>query len=671
MSSRRPALDGLRAVAVGAVLVYHLGGGAGAVLPGGYLGVDAFFVLSGYLITSLLLAEHERTGRIDLVAFWGRRVRRLFPALALVLLACAGWVWWAGPVEQWAARRQDLLATLFYVANWHFAGSGEDYFAAYTGASPLRHAWSLAVEEQFYLLWPALVWALLSLGRSRRRPGGRSGRRRVAWAAGAGLVLSAAAMALEHAASTASRAYYGTDGRVQELAVGVLLALALRRLRAAGHTPEHAPDRWLRTAPLAGAAVLAAAFVLLPDSSALFYRGGALLVCLAVAAVIAGVELAPASPLGRALSWRPMVALGTISYGVYLWHWPVVVALPVTGTPGDAAWWLRQGARVAIALALSVASWHLVERPVQQGRMPWAGRSVPRLAVAAALTSALVAGVAVNATALPPRLATQLADRADSPCPGESSDPMVSCVKVHGPTRDVVLFGDSTARALDPGLREWASSAGSRYVQAAWVRCTPTGLLVVPNGSPEPDEPAQRCHEQARQRQLQVLDTERAAGRHPLVLVADFWSHHQGLQVGDQLVQPGTTAHAQAVAAAYRELVQEVTARGGRVAFLALLPPGPSLGTVVARGRPAGAGDPLAPGSQYVDGFNDVLRQVAADSHGGAASVDVSDVVCPGGRCPAVIDGTVVRADGVHFTSAFARRLAPVVLARADAALHG
>ncbi|MGN6634017.1 MAG: acyltransferase family protein [Oryzihumus sp.] len=661
MSSRRPALDGLRAVAVGAVLVYHLGGGSGAALPGGYLGVDAFFVLSGYLITSLLLAEHERTGRLDLVAFWGRRVRRLFPALVLVLLACAGWVWWTGPVEHWAARRGDLLATLLYVANWHFAGSGEDYFAAYSGASPLRHAWSLAVEEQFYLLWPALVWALLSWGRRR----GLGGRRRVAAAAGVGLVLSAAAMGLEHALTSPSRAYYGTDGRVQELAVGVLLAVALPRLR------ERATGRWLTLVPLAGAAVLAVAFVLLPDSSALFYRGGGLLVCLAVAAVIAGVELAPASPLGRALSWRPMVALGTISYGVYLWHWPVVVALPVTGTPGEPAWWLRQGARVGMALALSVASWRLVERPVQQGRLPWARRSVPRLAVAAALASAVVAGASVTATALPPGLGAQLADRADSPCPGEDADPLTSCLKVSGASRSVVLFGDSTARALDPGLRAWAADHDARYVQSAWVRCTPTALLVVPNGSPAPDAPARACHDRARQRQLEVLDAERAAGRSPVVLVADFWSHHQGILAGGTLVSPGTAAHAQAVETAYRQLVQEVRTRGGRVVFLALPPPGPSLGTVVARGRPAGSPQPLAPGGSYVAGFNDLLHRVAATSGGAAVVVDVSDVVCPGGSCPAVIDGVVVRADGVHFTSRFSRRVAPVVLARADAALAG
>ncbi|MGZ4450536.1 acyltransferase family protein [Oryzihumus sp.] len=672
MSTRRPALDGVRALAVLAVVVYHLGGGAGSALPGGFLGVDAFFVLSGYLITSLLLAEHQCTGRVDLAAFWVRRVRRLFPALAVVLLACAGWVWWHGPVEQWSARRGDLLATLAYAANWHFAGSGEDYFAAYTGASPLRHTWSLAVEEQFYLLWPALVWAVLSLAlRRRARRGGPAAVRQRELVLGTvaltALVASSLAMGLEHALLSPSRAYYGTEGRVQELAVGVLLAVAVRRWRAR-------PGGHGRAAAVAGAgaglAALLAGFALLPDSSTLYYRGGALLVCLAVAAVIGGVELAPGSRLATTLSWRPLVAVGTLSYGIYLWHWPVVVALPVEG-PHDATWWARQALRVALTGALAVASWRLVERPVQQGRMPWARRSASRVTALAALTSALVAGVAVTATALPPPLDHQLAQRSDSPCPAEASDPLASCVKVDGGSRSVVLFGDSTARALDPGLQPWARQHDARYVQAAWVRCTPTGLLVVPDGSPGPDAPAQACHERARQQQLAVLDAERAAGRHPLVLVAEYWSHHQGLVVGGQRIDPGTASHDATLRAAYRRLVREVAARGGRVAFVTLPPPGPSLGTVIAPDRPAGSAEPLALGGEFVDGYNRVLRQVAASSHGRAVVVDVDDLVCPGGQCQALQDGTVVRSDGVHWTVAYAQRLAPVVLARADAALAG
>ncbi|GAA1809665.1 acyltransferase [Planosporangium flavigriseum] len=162
LSGYRPALDGLRAVAVGAVIIYHLRDG---LLPGGFLGVDLFFVLSGYLITGLLLDEHARTGHINLATFWARRVRRLMPALLLmVAVAIAVRVW--APLSDWQQRRGDLLATIFYYANWHMIASDQSYFAQFASQSPLRHAWSLAIEEQFYIVWPLLVLVLL---RWRRR----------------------------------------------------------------------------------------------------------------------------------------------------------------------------------------------------------------------------------------------------------------------------------------------------------------------------------------------------------------------------------------------------------------------------------------------------------------------------------------------------------------------
>ena len=153
-AGRRPALDGLRALAVLGVMIYHFGNGDASWLRGGFLGVDVFFVLSGYLITGLLLDEQVRRGTIDLVGFWVRRLRRLFPAMLLMLIAVAGWIWWATPPDSYPSRRSDIFWTLGYLANWHMIGSSDDYFAAYTTASPLRHTWSLAVDEQFYLVWP-------------------------------------------------------------------------------------------------------------------------------------------------------------------------------------------------------------------------------------------------------------------------------------------------------------------------------------------------------------------------------------------------------------------------------------------------------------------------------------------------------------------------------------
>ncbi|WP_146167812.1 acyltransferase, partial [Micromonospora sp. MH33] len=218
----QPALDGVRALAVAAVLAFH---GGVATLPGGFLGVDAFFVLSGFLITSLLLAEHRDTGRIDLVAFWGRRVRRLLPALLLVLLVVLVLSRKLMPGTELGALRWDELAALGYVANWRMANRDGDYFAATGSPSPLQHTWSLGIEEQFYLLWPLLLIPLLGWAAKR---GAVPPRRRLGVALPV-VLLGAAGSALAAAAlftpGAPDRVYYGTDTRAVALLVGAALAV--------------------------------------------------------------------------------------------------------------------------------------------------------------------------------------------------------------------------------------------------------------------------------------------------------------------------------------------------------------------------------------------------------------------------------------------------------------
>jgi peptidoglycan/LPS O-acetylase OafA/YrhL len=260
----RPFLDGLRAFAVVGVLVYHLDR---TWLPGGYLGVDLFFVLSGYLITSLLLAEHARTGRIDLPAFWSRRVRRLLPALLVVLVVMAIVIEAQGDVLAIGAARGDLLSTLFYVANWHFILSGQSYFSQYLSASPDKHTWSLAIEEQFYLVWPVIVAFVLARFRTRT----------LALIAICVTLSSALLMAALFRPRDPSRAYYGTDTRIFEILVGALTAIAMQsRLRVP-------VERWGRRLAWPAAAVLTLAFIALADDSALYYLGGALGLSLAAA----------------------------------------------------------------------------------------------------------------------------------------------------------------------------------------------------------------------------------------------------------------------------------------------------------------------------------------------------------------------------------------------------
>jgi peptidoglycan/LPS O-acetylase OafA/YrhL len=671
-SERRPALDGIRAVAVLAVVVYHLGGGSTSWLPGGFLGVDVFFVLSGYLITSLLVAELRRTGRVDLRNFWARRVRRLLPAAALVILATSGWTWWAAPPQTWPARRGDLLWTIGYLANWHFFAAGENYFAAYDGASPLRHMWSLAVEEQFYLVWPLLVaggGAVAVLIRRRRR--GSSGVRITTVARAAvvlGIAASVAVMALTYRSGDPGRAYYGTDARLHELLVGALGALLLRSRGGRDRQPRPVDGRrpgWLGAVAFVA---LLGAFALMSDALPFYYRGGALGVGVATLAVIVAVERAPQGRFAALLSWRPAVAVGRISYGVYLWHWPFIVWLPLPVGEGNWAIARTDLVRLVATMAAAGLSYRLVERPVLGGRVPWLRRSRPRLAIAAVLAVGLLVAGAETGTALPGAYARQLAGRSDVACPGETETRLVACLRGEGTaTPGLLVLGDSTARALGPGLDAATAAQGTRWVQAAWHRCSATGLAVIPNGSPGLDLPARVCTAQAQAAVQNALDTYRPR----LVVDTEFWTHHQSILDGERVLRPGTPEHAAALRAAYARLARQVTASGARLVFVELSPPGDSLGPVVAAGRPAGR-SLVAPGGDDVPAFNQVLRDVAA-AMPGVSTVSIDDLVCPAGRCPAVTDSTgtgatVIRTDGVHLSLDYSRRIGPEVLHRIEAA---
>jgi peptidoglycan/LPS O-acetylase OafA/YrhL len=379
--AHRPALDGLRGLAVLGVIAFHLGyPWAG----GGFLGVDIFFVLSGYLITSLLLTERSRTGRIDLGAFWARRARRLLPALGLVGAAILVAVPLTLSADELPMVRADGVATALYVANWRFASTGEAYFAQFADPSPLRHMWSLAVEEQFYLVWPVLVAVLLALVARRgvKRAGGLPGPGALIGVCAAGVAGSAALLALLYTpGSDPSRAYYGTDARMHELLVGALLAVVLHHRRVNGRPPAPRAARWIGAA---SAAVLVACLALLDSHQAPYFRGGSLLTAAAVAGLILAFEWG--SPLARPLSLRPLRYIGRLSYGLYLWHWPVLIWMSrgVYGPQGP-VW---DGLRVAVTFALAAASFHLVEEPIRRGaRRRAAAPRVPALAGAEVLGS--------------------------------------------------------------------------------------------------------------------------------------------------------------------------------------------------------------------------------------------------------------------------------------------
>jgi hypothetical protein len=262
-------------------------------------------------------------------------------------------------------------------------------------------------------------------------------------------------------------------------------------------------------------------------------------------------------------------------------------------------------------------------------------------------------------------MAAQLEVISDRSCPGESVDHLISCIAPE--TADpasarpaLALLGDSTARALGPGLDDWARGTGSTWLQAAWKKCTATGLLALPQSGIEPDPEARGCHEQAPAQVSQALGRYRPQ----LVLIAESWTSDHSVLVNGVNAAAGTAEHDEAVRAAFNDLVDEISGYGGRAVFLELPPIGDTVGAQFAAGRPAGDHRPETFNRDLVDRFNAILQQVVADNPGRARMISLTDVACPDGSCPAMIDGTMVRRDGVHYTLPFSQQLGPVLLDR-------
>jgi peptidoglycan/LPS O-acetylase OafA/YrhL len=380
-----PGLDGLRALAVIAVLLYHAGL---AWIPGGFLGVEVFFVISGYLITALLLAEWRRRGSIDLKAFWMRRARRLLPALFVLLAATLAFAVLFLPGEV-ARLRNEAFAAFGYVTNWYLIFNQEPYFEAAGRPSMFRHLWSLAVEEQFYLIWPALIAAGMTFFRRRAV---------LAYVLG-GALLSAVLMAfLYHPEADPSRLYYGTDTRASGLLVGAALAFVwvpemlkrgpmdmpedrrhgLRKDRRRGslrHRWGWMIPRLLDVAGLLSLGALVAFFLRINEFQAFLYRGGLALVGLTTAFAILVVVHPRARLATKVLEWRPLRWIGLRSYSIYLWHWPVfMVTRPQLDVPLDGAPLLAL--RLAATVLLADLSYRFVEVPIRRGALERAWTSL-------------------------------------------------------------------------------------------------------------------------------------------------------------------------------------------------------------------------------------------------------------------------------------------------------
>jgi len=645
----RPELDGLRTVAVYLVVLFHAGVGT---FSGGFIGVDLFFVLSGFLVSSILIDEAARSGRIDVGAFFARRVRRLLPAAVVVVAATSLLSVLTSTVIRRIAWIGDAQSALLYVSNWHFLSESDDYFASDIDKSPFLHFWSLSIEEQFYVGFAlAFLAVLVACRRSRRWRG---------WFAGIVALVAAASVGsqLYWGDHDPNRAYYATDARVYQLLVGVLGALLWVRIQRARGTSYDARGRGRR---LPGAALLVLLLLVLAATSALSTSASTRgLVATAVAAPLILLVMLDVDPGARWLLSRPaMTYLGRISYGTYLWHWPVVLVL---GELFRTAPLVIAAMTAVVATGLACLSFEVLEHPIRSSRrlaryrLETVAVGITVSALVAVTVVPVVLGsdrspavaarpVSTSNTVLPTgRVPSGLhwkalyGDRGldDTFC---TPTDLTSCLLHQGSGPRVLVVGDSHGKMLGAGLLDLAKKHDLTLYGSVVARCS----WFPHTTSPRQTETMRRdCHAA---RDHLFPDLVRALHIDVVVLT----------QLPRPLVsdeQPGVP-YDRLAASAVREVTRSIEAAGARTVIVTsmLTTIDDPLGCLSAARDESECETVQTTPSDEPDPDPYYLAMAAEDPD--VATIDVNRVMCPGyPLCSAVLDGLPTWRDDKHYLPA-------------------
>jgi peptidoglycan/LPS O-acetylase OafA/YrhL len=617
------ALDGVRGIAVAAVLLFHAN-----ALEGGYLGVDLFFVLSGFLITTLLLAEAEATAGVRLVPFWARRARRLLPALFPVIAFVGLYAAFVAQPSELHRIRDDAWATLAYVANWRFVFGGFDYFALFSSPSPLNHTWSLAIEEQFYLVWPLVFTGVLAWGRSRDPSSAepaRTARRMLIVCLTLALASTAISFGIWFGSHDATRIYYGTDTRAASILLGAALgALLMWRGPARSHRGRVAVE----VAAIVGAGVLAVAWYRLSGDN--LYRGGLLVCALAGVAIIAAAAHPRPGPVARVLSIPPLVGLGIISYGVYLWHWPIYLWLDPDRVGLDG--WPLFAVRLAVTLPVAIASFVFVERPIRRGS--FAPSTLRWLTPVAAV--ALIGITIVSTSGYEPAISEA---HAGIRVPADAA----VVARRHPGSHRLLVVGNSVAFFLaGEGFSALTTNPKLVTLNGGAVSCVFPRVGRVRYSSSGRTFPAPPCGRS-------WPDAIRRF--RPQVVLMAFGDSGTGQFLhGGRWITPCDSAYRDWYLPALDDAVRTLSSRAARVVL-----------TTSAYSQLYAE----APGSRDQTDCTNALTREFALTHPAVGLIDLGHYVCPShDQCRAAIGNTTLRSDGVHYQDGGARLVARWLLER-------